>query len=172
MKKSKKSAQSKSKESSKELVDPKEAVKRNDYKPPKRTGPKGYEKTDKDSTIVYSYAAYGATNEDIAAILGMDNKTLTKYFPEELLSGRATAKNTIAQRLYNIAIGKDAVINPKTKEVIAPPVKPNLSALIFLAKTRLGWKETNVLEQNVQVQSGVKIYLPENGMKCEGEADE
>ena len=149
-------------------MDPKEAIKRNDYKPPRKRIASKYEKTDKDATIVYSYAAYGATNEDIAAILGMDNKTLTTHFPEELLSGRATAKNTIAQRLYNIAIGKEAVIHPDTNQVIAPPVKPNLSALIFLAKTRLGWKETAVLEQNVQVQqtSGVTNYIPDNGMRC------
>ncbi len=154
------------------MIDPKEAIKRNEYKKPFKRIANKYEATDKDRQIVYSYAAYGATNEDIAAILGMDNKTVTAHFPEELLSGRATAKNTIAQRLYNIAIGKDAVVDPSTNEVIAPAVKPNLSALIFLAKTRLGWKETAVLEQNVQVQSGVRIYLPDNGMKCEGEANE
>lgn len=154
-------------------MDPKEAIKRNEYKKPRAYTPRNVEPTDQDKKIVYSYAAYGATNEDIAAILGMDNKTLTKRFPEELLSGRATAKNTIAQRLYNIAIGKDAIIHPDTKEVIAPAIKPNLSALIFLAKTRLGWKETAVLEQNVQVQSaGVQIYLPDNGMRCEDDKDE
>lgn len=154
-------------------MDPKEAIKRNNYEPPKKKKLYRYVPTDQDRKIVYSYAAYGATNEDIAAVLGMDNKTLTKNFPEELLSGRATAKNTIAQRLYNIAIGKEAVIDPATQEVIASAIKPNLSALIFLAKTRLGWKETAILEQNVQVQSaGVQIYLPDNGMKCEGDKND
>lgn len=151
-------------------MDPQEAIRRNRYKLPRnrtrKNVAKRYEKTDKDANIVYSYSAYGATNEDIAAILGMDNKTLTKYFPEELKSGRATAKGKIAQRLYNIGVGKEAVLDPETKEVIVPAVAPNLTALIFLAKTRLGWKETQIVEQNVDLKSsGVKIYLPDNGMK-------
>lgn len=144
------------------------AIKRNDYKPPRKRIALKYIENERDRNIAYSYSAYGATNEDIAAVLGMDNKTLTKFYSEQLTAGRATAKNTIAQRLYNIAVGKEAVIDPETHEIISPPVKPNLSALIFLAKTRLGWKETAVLEQNVQVQqSAVQIYLPDNGMKCE-----
>ena len=153
------------------MVDPKEAIKRNDYQPPKRIAYR-YEVNKKDRDIAYSYAAYGGTNEDIAAVLGMDNKTLTKYYGKEITEGRATAKNTIAQRLYNIAVGREAVIDKDTNEILSPPVKPNLSALIFLAKTRLGWKETAVLEQNVQVQSGVQIYLPDNGMRCEEEPNE
>lgn len=148
-------------------MDPKEALKRNDFKMPGKPGPKGYQKNKKDSDIVYSYAAYGATNDDIAAILGMNEKTVVKHFEEELKSGRATAKNTIAERLYNIAIGKKAMIDRATGEIVSVEVKPNLSALIFLAKTRLGWKETAVLENNVQVQTGVKIYLPDNGMKAD-----
>lgn len=168
--KSKESGKLKNKGNLNELVDAQEAIKRNEYKKPRPYTRRNAIPTDQDKKIVYSYAAYGATNEDIAAILGMDNKTLTKRFPEELISGRATAKNTIAQRLYVIAIGKDAVIHPDTNQVIAAAIKPNLSALIFLAKTRLGWKETAVLEQNVQVQSpGVQIYLPDNGMRCEGD---
>jgi len=152
-------------------VDPKIVIKKNRYcKPPIANK---YKPTEQDKKIAYSYAAYGATNEDIAAVLGMDNKTLTKHFPEELLSGRATAKNTIAQRLYNIAIGKDAVIDPVTHELIAAAIKPNLSALIFLAKTRLGWKETAILEQKVDMQtSGVTIYLPDNGMQIVSETSE
>ena len=151
------------------MVDPKEALKRNGHQPPTRhrigkDGP-----PDKDKAIAYSYAAYGATDEDIAAVLGMDNKTLVKHFKEELRSGRATAKNTIAQRLYNIAVGKDEIRDPETKEIIVKEVKPNLSALIFLAKTRLGWRETQVIEQTVDMKSGVQIYLPDNGMRCEDE---
>ncbi len=168
--KSKESVKSKKSASSKELVDPKVVIKRNDYQLPKEKRYNEYTPNDHDKKIVYSYAAYGATNEYIAAILGMNNKTVTKYFEEELRSGRATAKNTIAQRLYNIAIGREAVVDPETHEIISPPIKPNLSALIFLAKTRLGWKETQVLESSVEVKStGVQIYLPDNGMKCDNE---
>lgn len=152
--------------SSNEFVDPKETMRRNDYqKPKKRTGV-SYVPKPQDRKIVYSYAAYGATYEDIAASLGIDDKTLVKHFKEELETGRAIAKNTIAQKLYQVAVGRDAVLHPETKEVMLPAVPPNLGALIFLAKTRLGWKETHVVE-NKEVKSGVQIYLPDNGMKAD-----
>ncbi len=150
------------------MGDPKEAIKRNNYKPPRKRGRPRYEAKEQDGNIVYSYSAYGATNEDIAAVLGIDNKTLTKYYAKELQSGRATAKNTIAQRLYNIAVGKEPIKDEKTGKILVEGVRPNLSALIFLAKTRLGWKETQIVEQNVEMKSsGVQIYLPDNGMRFE-----
>lgn len=147
-------------------MDPQEVIRRNNFEKPKYYNE--YVPTEKDRKIVYSYAAYGATTQDIAAALGINWKTVDKYFEEELKSGRAVAKNTIAQRIYQIAIGREAIIDPDSKQIIAPPIKPNLSALIFLAKVRLGWKETQVLESSVEMKStGVKIYLPDNGMRCE-----
>lgn len=143
-------------------------MKRNNYKKPRRLGIKKHIRNDRDANIVYSYSAYGATLEDIASILGMDDKTVTKYYKEELVSGKCTANGKIAQRLYNMAIGKDPVVDPETNTVIAEGSPPNLIALIFLAKTRLGWRETKVLEQTVDMKtSGVQIYLPDNGMTSE-----
>lgn len=152
-------------------MDAKEALVRNNFAPPKRTrSHQVYVPTDQDRKIAYSYSAYGATREDIANVLGVCINTVVNHFEEELEVGRSTAKTKIAQKLYNIAIGRDAVIN-EDGEVIAPEIKPNLSALIFLAKTRLGWKETAVIEQNLQVSAGVKIYLPDNGMRAEEDRD-
>ena len=149
------------------MGEPRDVIRRNNFEKPKKKRYNEYNPTDSDGKIVYSYAAYGATNEDIAAALGLDNKTVTKYYPEELLSGRATAKNKIAQRLYQMAVGRDPIYDPETKELIDEGVRPNLGALIFLAKTRLGWKETHVVEQNVDFKpQGVSIYLPDNGMRC------
>lgn len=153
-------------------MDAREAIRRNNFEKPKRIRwePPA---TDQEKKIAYSYSAYGATQEDIATALGMDFKTLTKYFGPELEAGRATAKNTIAQKLYQVAIGRDPIIDPETGQEIAPAIKPNLSALIFLAKTRLGWKETQVVEQSVEMKSGgVQIYLPDNGMRCSEESND
>jgi hypothetical protein len=150
------------------LVEAKEAIRNAGYKRPKRKYRK--KPTEQEKRIAYSYAAYGATNEDIAAVLGMDNKTLTKYFEKELISGRAVSKNTIAERLYKMAVGREAVIDPASGIQLHPAIAPDRSALIFLAKVRLGWKETAVVEQTVDVKSSeVKFYIPDNGMRCEGE---
>lgn len=151
-------------------MEAKEVLNRNNFEKPKYYNE--HIPTDKDRKIVYSYAAYGATTEDIGAALGINWKTVDKYYSDELKSGRAIAKNTIAQRLYQIAIGREAILDPETKQILAPPVKPNLSALIFLAKTRLGWKETQIVESSVEMKSGVSIYLPDNGMRCEEDKNE
>src|SRR5260221_14613500 len=76
-KKSKESVKSKKKENSNELVDAREAIRRNKFEKPKRVRwePPA---TDQEKKIAYSYSAYGATQEDIATALRMDFKTLTK----------------------------------------------------------------------------------------------
>ena len=169
-KKSKESEESKENENIEELPPARVMIQNNNHEKPKRwKGPA----TDQDRKIVYTLAAYGATNEDMAAVLGMDNKTLTLYFPEEINTGRSTAKNMIAQRLYNLAVGKPAVHEEVAGVAVCreAEIKPSLSALIFLAKVRLGWKETQVVETH-NMKSGVQIYLPDNGMRSEEDKDE
>lgn len=152
--------------SSKDLAEPLEAVRQDKFE--RKNRQKNLQPTEQEKKIVYSYAVYGGTDEDIAEIMGMNRKTLVKYFSEQLNSGRASAKNKIAQRIYMIAVGKDEIKNPDTGKVESKEVKPNLSALIFLAKVRLGWRETQFIESTVDMKpQGVQIYLPDNGMKAE-----
>jgi len=106
---------------------------------------------------VYSYALYGATDDDIALVMEMSDFALKTNFREELTKGRIDAKAKIGQRLYRFAVGDD---DPSG-------ARPNLTALIFLAKTRCGYKEVQVVE-NVKVDENVQIYLPDNGREdCE-----
>src|SRR5690606_30686622 len=116
--------------------------------------------TDQERKIVYSYSCYGATDEDICTVLRMGITSLHKYLSEELKEGRANAKSKNAQRLYQIAVGADEMKNDKG-EVIRKERRPNLSALIFLAKTRLGWKETQIIESN-ELKTSVQIFIPHN----------
>jgi len=108
--------------------------------------------TDKERNQVYTYALYGATDDDIACVMEMSDWTLKTHFRDELSKGRIDAKAKIGQRLYRFAVGDD---NPDGRQ-------PNLTALIFLAKTRCGYKETMVNE-NINVGENVQIYLPDNG---------
>ncbi len=147
-------------------MDPKLPLRKANHKHPKNwKGPP----TDQDRKVIYSLAAYGATNEDMAAVLGMDDKTLCIHFRKEIDTGRSTAKNTIAERLYNIAVGRGAIY--ENGNLTHAELKPSLGALIFLAKTRLGWKETQVVEAH-NFKGGVQVYLPDNGMREDNSADD
>lgn len=130
-----------------------------------------FTKTEELSKLVYSYAAYGSSYDNIAASMGINQKTLVKYFQDELISGKAMANNLIAQRLYQMAVGKEAVIDNMTGEILSEAIRPSLPALIYLAKVRLGWNEVNVVQSTVEMSSGVQIYLPDNGMTIEAKGE-
>lgn len=99
-------------------------------------GRKPWEPTDADRKLVEKMAACGIPHEQIARVIGKDLKTIYKHCRDELDTAIAKANANVAAALYQNAI------------------KGNVSAQIFWCKTRLGWKETQVVEQpsNVQVQ--------------------
>jgi len=105
--------------------------------PPKKTtpaakknkvGPPTFKPTDEQRLRIEQGAAIGIPQEDMAKLLGIDAKTLRKHFREELDNGSTKANMVVGGALFNKAKGGDT------------------SALIFWAKTRMGWKETNTTE--------------------------
>lgn len=117
-----------------------------------------------DANLVYTYAMFGASSEDICLIMGLEKNWLYSYYKKDLYAGRATANNKIAESIYGIAVGREAFFDEAGNEV-RKEMKPNLTALIYLAKVRLGWHEVSIVEQTVGVKpAGVQIYLPDNGM--------
>lgn len=80
--------------------------------------------TEEKRKLVQGLAMAGITYEDIAEKLDISVDTLTKYYKEELHSGRVDANANIAQKLYQQANNG------------------NLQAQIFWLKTRAQWSET------------------------------
>src|SRR5213592_651187 len=72
---------------------------------------------------VEAMAAYGIPELNIAAVLGIDPKTLRKHYREELDLGETKANAQVAGFLFNSARSG------------------NVSAQIFWLKTRARWKE-------------------------------
>jgi hypothetical protein len=72
---------------------------------------------------VEALAAYGIPEADIARILGIDAKTLRKYYREELDLGEAKANAQVAGFLF------------------AAAKSGNVTAMIFWLKTRARWRE-------------------------------
>lgn len=91
---------------------------------------KRHEPSDAQRQLVSLHAAIGTPQDQIAQVIGIDKKTLTKHYRDELDTGMTKANARIGKALFDKAVGGDT------------------SALIFWAKTRMGWKETNRQEHS------------------------
>jgi hypothetical protein len=105
--------------------------------------------TDAMRERVRRLAGVGVPQDDIAAILDCDAKTLRKHFRIELNRGVAEANAAAASYLF-----------AKVKE-------GNVTAQIFWMKTRAGWREGRAPEDPVPgAEAGSTspvIILPDNG---------
>ena len=79
--------------------------------------------TEATRQTVQLHTMVGTTQSDIARVLGIDEKTLRKYYRDELDLAKAKANATIGGALFNKA---------KTGDT---------AAMIFWMKTQAGWRE-------------------------------
>lgn len=87
-----------------------------------------HEPTRATRELVQLHTMVGTRQETIAEIIGIDPKTLRKYYRDELDQSKAKANATIGGALFNKAKSGDT------------------TAMIFWMKTQAGWRETNVNE--------------------------
>jgi len=90
------------------------------------SGRKPFEPTDVERKQVEALSGYGLPFEQIAVLIrhGIDADTLRKYFPTELISGKAKANGQIGKTLFNKAMAGDT------------------TAAIWWSKTQMRWAET------------------------------
>jgi len=102
-------------------------------------------KTPENSKLVKALSMYGVPTKHIAAQVGCQEKTLFKNFREELDEGMSMAYSKLTQTAYRIAVEDK-----------------NVTMLIFLMKTRLGFRETdreggnNAEPKKIQIKPVVK----------------
>lgn len=84
--------------------------------------------TDEKRAIVRALAKYGVRQHDIAVQIGVTTGTLVKYYRDDLDAGMAEAAEGLAKTAYQMAMDGD------------------VRMMIFLLKTRLGYKETTRVE--------------------------
>jgi hypothetical protein len=90
--------------------------------------------TDEQRRLVESTSGLGLPHEQIAILVGIDDKTLRKHYRIELDTGKAKANGQIAKTLFNKAISGDT------------------TSLIWWTKAQMRWSET--LKQEVTGQDG------------------
>jgi len=86
---------------------------------------------------------FGIRQEEIANALEIDRKTLTKHFRRELDTGMTEANVRVAQALYANAVKHN-----------------NVAAQIWWTKTRMGWKDTSVVENTGQQPFAIFVPTP------------
>jgi len=84
--------------------------------------------TDAQRQTVQLHTTVGTPQPVIARLLGITEKTLRKYYRDELDLAKAKANATIGGALFNKAKSGDT------------------TAMIFWMKTQAGWKETSIVE--------------------------
>ena len=112
---------------------------------PRRVGRPRFHPTDEQRRQVEAMVGFGIREGDIVRLIvnpetdrPIDEKTLRLHFRTEIDRGQVKANTAIAQSIYRAATGG------------------NMTAAIFWAKTRMGWKETNVTEIEL---SGLEAML-------------
>lgn len=101
-----------------------------------------YQPSEKDNKTVEAMAAVGVPQEAIAKVIGIDPKTLRARFRDVLDIASTQANAKVGATLFAMATsGRD------------------VSASIFWAKTRMGWKETAAVEHTGKDGEALKIEI-------------
>lgn len=83
-----------------------------------------HEPTLETRKLVESSSGLGLPHESIAVLVGIDDKTLRKYYRAELDMGKAKANGQIAKTLFSKAVAGDT------------------TSLIWWTKSQMRWSET------------------------------
>ena len=100
---------------------------------------KAHKPTDETRRMVESTSGLGLPHEQIAILVGIDDKTLRKYYRTELDMGKAKANGQIAKTLFGKATGGDT------------------TALIWWTKTQMRWAET--VKQEITGAEGQDLVI-------------
>ena len=97
-----------------------------------------HQPTEKTRAEIVALRSYGVPIKEVAAYIGIDDKTLYKYYREELENSAIKANANVGKFLYQAASGQALATGATYSDCVR--------AAMFWAKTRMGWKETNVQE--------------------------
>ena len=109
--------------------------------------------TEKSRAEVAALYSYGIPQKEIASFIGIDTKTLSKHYREELDVAQVKAHAAVGRFLFQSATGATLKEGASHSDCVR--------AAMFWAKTRMGWKETQ----------GVEHTSPDGSMTPKASAD-
>ena len=116
-----------------------------------------HQPTDKIRAEIVALRSYGVPIKEVASYIGMDDKTMYKYYRAELEQSAMKANANVGKFLYQAASGQSLKDGATYSDCVR--------AAMFWAKTRMGWKETNVQEHTGanggSIQVNTTVMTPE-----------
>jgi len=110
-----------------------------------------HQPTDKTRAEIVALRSYGVPIKEVAAYIGIDDKTLYKYYKDELDNSAIKANANVGKFLYQAASGQALTTGASYSDCVR--------AAMFWAKTRMGWKETNVQEVKMADEPIAKVTI-------------
>ena len=110
-----------------------------------------HQPTEKTRAEIVALRSYGVPIKEVAAYIGIDDKTLYKYYREELENSAIKANANVGKFLYQAASGQALTTGATHSDCVR--------AAMFWAKTRMGWKETNVQEVKMADEPIAKVTI-------------
>ena len=110
-----------------------------------------HQPTEKTRAEIIALRSYGVPIKEVAAYIGIDDKTLYKYYREELENSAIKANANVGKFLYQAASGQALATGATYSDCVR--------AAMFWAKTRMGWKETNVQEVKMADEPIAKVTI-------------
>ncbi|MGL4209776.1 MAG: hypothetical protein ACRCTY_10370 [Candidatus Adiutrix sp.] len=103
---------------------------------------------EKKAAEALTLSRYGVPLESIASYLNLSPAAMKKIYGAEIATGRAEAGREVGRTIFEKALSGD------------------MAALVFWAKTQMGWKEAAKQDSQTAGAAEIKIYkLPDNGRK-------
>jgi hypothetical protein len=106
-----------------------------------------HQPTEENRRLIRTLAGIGVPIKMVANQIGIDEKTLRKYYDDDIDIGQAKATSQIAKRLYDIAMSES---------------KESLTACIFWLKCRAKWSTLDGPEVQVNVQNNSITTVADN----------
>lgn len=94
-----------------------------------------HDPTERTRAEVSALCSFGIPQPEIARYIGVDPKTLRKYYRKELDNSVTKANAAVGRFLYQNASGGTLKDGASHSDCVR--------AAMFWAKTRMGWRETN-----------------------------
>lgn len=91
--------------------------------------------TDKIRAEIIALKSYGIPVKEIASYVGIDDKTMSKYYSVEMREGALAAHSKVASFLFDAASGAALEKGATYSDC--------LRSSMFYLKTRMGWREND-----------------------------